>query len=812
MKKIGIRLTSFMLVMLLLLSFVTPVSATTTSAITTSTVTTNAPATYSKEYNSGMRNVACTTLDGTSAESYYANYEYEDLSELSPEQLFTSLQTLMRTTHTYISSYDDCHWKANQTDCTNGSGNVLLLYTSYSATMSQWNGWNREHVWPKSLGGDTTSGGGADMHHIRPSDAGVNSSRGNKKYGESGTNATQKLGTSPAVGVLGGTYNSTYFEPVDEVKGDVARICLYVYVRWNSAWGADSITEVFESVDVLLEWCELDPVDTWEMGRNEVVGSIQGNRNVFIDYPEYAWLLFGREVPEDMTTPSGGEAQTTPPTENPPAGGDNQGGDDNQGDDPVGSVLVDATIDQALPESLTYITNNSSYPNPSFYSAGGLKMNYINMGVQTKTFAPQNEVKVTIKVDALNENTKSGTDADVFTVYGLNADGTVVATKTYDAVDVGDAVVVLKGEGIASVKVIMTDYAHNGNKFCNINLGGLKVEAITSGGTETPPAGDDDSVNTVLEALNKLGVKMSLAYRYETAMETVTKLDVTTDTLNLAFTGVPAKDTYVNWSGKTGASGAVYAGQSAGDHSSIQLRSKNSNSGIISTTSGGKIKSITVTWNSATVADRTLDIYGKNEAYSAVTELYDNAKRGTKIASLTHSNGATQTVTIEGDYSYIGIRSKSSAQYIDSIVIEWASESGATESVEKVYKNSSFAFRFGADKALADIEGITSYGIMVSAGDKDVYFSTNANSWKVDDKYCYVTVDLGDIINDLTKLSTKFTAKVYVEVEGDKYFSEKEATYSVVDMVKEYHALDIAEVEPFYDYLVANGLINVGGN
>ena len=65
-----------------------------------------------------------------------------------------------------------------------------------------------------------------------------------------------------------GHYNSTYFEPLDNVKGDVARICLYVYVRWGSNWGADSITEVFQSVDVLLEWMAIDPVDTWEMGRN----------------------------------------------------------------------------------------------------------------------------------------------------------------------------------------------------------------------------------------------------------------------------------------------------------------------------------------------------------------------------------------------------------------------------------------------------------------------------------------------------------------------------------------------------------------
>ena len=71
-------------------------------------------------------------------------------------------------------------------------------------------------------------------------------------------------------------------------------------------------------MDVLLEWCALDPVDTWEMGRNEVVGAKQGNRNVFIDYPELAWQLFGKEVPANMKTPSGGTGSTTPDPTEPP--------------------------------------------------------------------------------------------------------------------------------------------------------------------------------------------------------------------------------------------------------------------------------------------------------------------------------------------------------------------------------------------------------------------------------------------------------------------------------------------------------------
>ena len=285
-------LASLLIIVILLTSYLPTVAAT------------GQPTKYSSEYNSGERGVVCTTLSGTSAASYYASYSYDTLSEQSSSQLFSTLQTLMRTTHKTTSSYNDCHYKADRTDCENEDGRVSLIYTAYSATMSQWNGWNREHVWPQSLGGGNTSGGGADLHHVRPSDASVNSSRGNKKYGNT-NGGTAKYGSTPATGYLGGYYNSSYFEPVDSVKGDVARICLYVYVRWGSEWGADSITEVFQSIDVLLEWCALDPVDTWEMGRNEVVQDIQGNRNVFIDYPELAWLLFDREIPSDMVTPSG---------------------------------------------------------------------------------------------------------------------------------------------------------------------------------------------------------------------------------------------------------------------------------------------------------------------------------------------------------------------------------------------------------------------------------------------------------------------------------------------------------------------------
>ena len=294
------KLSAVLLVFILVLSLVSPVLCTAADR----------QYTYSSTSNSGHRHEVCTTLTGTRADNYYTNsYSYDTLSDLSNTMLLTSLRTLMKSTHKTSTSYAQCRDLASKTDCEGNNSKIVMLYSSYSATVSQYQsgqGWNREHVWPKSLGGFQESGAGADLHHIRPAEANTNTRRSNQKYGNvsSGTTATGNLS-----GLYGGTYNGTYFEPNDNVKGDVARICLYIYVRYGGEISqCSSITNVFQSVDVLLQWCKLDPVDTWEMGRNEVVYAIQGNRNVFIDYPEYAWLLFGREIPEDMITPSGNAA------------------------------------------------------------------------------------------------------------------------------------------------------------------------------------------------------------------------------------------------------------------------------------------------------------------------------------------------------------------------------------------------------------------------------------------------------------------------------------------------------------------------
>ena len=147
------------------------------------------------------------------------------------------------------------------------------------------------------------------------------------------------------------------------------------------------------------------------------------------------------------------------------------------------------------------------------------------------------------------------------------------------------------------------------------------------------------------------------------------------DVLNQSFTGVSGT-TYTSWYDKTGTSGAVYAGNSAADHSSIQLRATKG-SAIVTTESGGKVKSITVTWNSNTQAGRTLNIYCSNTAYTLggfATDFNNNDL--TPVGTIV--NGTSSTLSIDNDYSYIAFTSASGTLYLDKIEIVWETEGGSS--------------------------------------------------------------------------------------------------------------------------------------
>lgn len=139
-----------------------------------------------------------------------------------------------------------------------------------------------------------------------------------------------------------------------------------------------------------------------------------------------------------------------------------------------------------------------------------------------------------------------------------------------------------------------------------------------------------------------------------------------TDVLTNVVIGAK-ENVYSNW--KRTINNTLYVGYSAGGYNSIQLRTKGTSSGIVTKVSDGIIKKITVEWNEHTTNNRQLDVYGKNEAYFDPNELYDFSTKGELLGSIKFNE--SNELVVEGNYKYIGLRSKENALYLDSIKVEW---------------------------------------------------------------------------------------------------------------------------------------------
>ncbi len=296
--------------------------------------------------NTAVRHAVCTSLSAQAKAYYTGSNSFENLILLNGRyaassgdaigsDLFNALHRLMQVKDTV--SYSDLVRYWEYTDAAAGSEHAWLFYNDAGASDS--GVYNREHVWPKSLGNFEESGAGSDLHHLRPTDPDSNSWRGSLTMGNvqgKGGYSIQKREVNGRT-VLWRISNYAengcggLVEVMDSVKGDVARILLYLYVTYGeananknlyttySAYGGSNNkgTKVIESLETLLQWNAMDPVDDWEMRRNDLCQTVQGNRNVFIDYPELAWYLFDRESQmPSMTTPSGyaGGSPTPPPT------------------------------------------------------------------------------------------------------------------------------------------------------------------------------------------------------------------------------------------------------------------------------------------------------------------------------------------------------------------------------------------------------------------------------------------------------------------------------------------------------------------
>ena len=245
------------------------------------------------------------TIISTTLMAQTTNY-YESCNGLSGEALRAELHNIIKdhqsfsytTTKTILREADEDY---------NNPDKIILVYTGNSidkfdfASNFEPDFWNREHVWPKSHG-DFDAGDPfevpayTDAHNLKPVDHSMNTLRGEKDFENGGDVVFNGSSLTDCFST-----NST-FEPRNEVKGDIARMIFYMDLRYEGGSGEPNLVVVeglttypnpqIGSLSTLLEWHEQDPPDAFEKRRNDVIFKWQGNRNPFIDYPEFVNYLY----------------------------------------------------------------------------------------------------------------------------------------------------------------------------------------------------------------------------------------------------------------------------------------------------------------------------------------------------------------------------------------------------------------------------------------------------------------------------------------------------------------------------------------
>ncbi len=256
-----------------------------------------------------LSKIESNTLPKIEPQNSYSGTYYDNISSSATgEQLRFELYNLInghiefRYTSTNIDVWDIL---METDEDPNDDSKVILLYKGNSEDKAFNQGvvglgipdaWNREHVWSQSRGAfGTDPGAGTDVHHLKPSDNTVNSSRGNKDFDDGGVQHHEATDCYT---------DSDSWQPRTNVKGDVARMLFYMAIRYEGERGdpelhlvdytANATGEpVIGKLSTLLQWHIDDPVDAFEENRNDVIFSYQQNRNPFIDYPEWVDAIWG---------------------------------------------------------------------------------------------------------------------------------------------------------------------------------------------------------------------------------------------------------------------------------------------------------------------------------------------------------------------------------------------------------------------------------------------------------------------------------------------------------------------------------------
>jgi endonuclease I len=306
-----------------------------------------------KAGNISTETLTIIIIEGIDTTMYVPSGYYDSASALTGEVLKDALNDII-TGHNEFpytdKDLDDMDvWKmlrAGDEDPEN-SENVIMFYSEFSWPKecqdtntsllpdycfensdrdADYTEWNREHIWSKSHGdfededgyefedsfGGYALGAHTDAHHLVAAERTMNSTKNNRFFDDCHDGVNDDNFEDRGFGNY--TCGDWYFEPREEIKGDVARMLFYMATRYEGEEGDfvdlelttdlylyedseiainNSKLPYYENLEVLLRWHLEDPVDEWELERNETIYQFQGNRNPFIDHPEYVELIWG---------------------------------------------------------------------------------------------------------------------------------------------------------------------------------------------------------------------------------------------------------------------------------------------------------------------------------------------------------------------------------------------------------------------------------------------------------------------------------------------------------------------------------------
>ena len=546
--------------------------------------------------------------------------------------------------------------------------------------------------------------------------------------------------------------NQTVFEPQDCDKGDIARSIFYMAARYNNYAGDDDsidsdnpnlvlLNDLSENtitgtstpnnpygmglLSDLLAWNKLDPVDEYERHRNNLLyRNYTNNRNPFIDFPNWADAIWGTADLDGTNYSS-----TTVGAANPAT--DTIGSTSND----VFSISSDS-LDLMVDDTTTISANNAD---------GNITWTIGNDSIVSlsKTSSTNGET-ITVTALASGSTTITATSGGDSLTCQITVTNNPYGTPNHPlTITQAKALIDSNHGALTSEKmyvrgIVTSNSAFNGsyNNFSDIwlqsddgltaqdfdlyrayftddDLNATFADADSMQGYEVVAYGYGKLYNTTYELAPSSGstnkpeiisitpvsvpektpkqlveektTSTMLSYRYTKE----TSAGSATDSLTRSLTGITGT-TYTSWSDKEATTDVVYAGQSAGDKSSIQLRSNNNNSGIVVTSNPNSVTatSVTVSWQSDTADGRTLNIYGKaSSPYTDPTELYTSETQGTLLGTIV--KGTSTSLTINGSYQYIGLRSASGAMYLEEIQIVWSGGSVTT------YEYNDVSIRFG---------------------------------------------------------------------------------------------------------------------